>query len=182
MADASRRDTYLPAAVPATAAAARAELRRPRDSHTVEEFIGFRAGDELFALPLALVREILKLPPVTDVPRARPDVLGIVSVRGQVTTVLDVRRRLRIAAAPATVRTRVLLVDGGDEVLGLLVDEVTLVYRLAPDEIELASVLGGEHGAHIAGIGRPRSKAARGEAEPSDEIVTLLDLAALLSA
>lgn len=149
----------------------------------LEEYIGFRAGGETFALSLSVVREILKPPPITEVPRARPDVLGIVSVRGQITTVVDLRRRLKFPAMEVTPSTRILLVEGGDEVLGLLVDEVTQVYRLSPQEVELAStVLDGNVGSHVAGIGRPRVRGLRGEAvQTTDEVLILLDLAALLS-
>lgn len=183
VADASRRDTSWPGADLAGLPGGRRELARAgRDPDALEEYIGFRVADETFALPLALVREILKPPPITEVPRARPDILGIVSVRGQITTVIDLRRRLRFAPEAITPRSRILLVEGGDEVLGLLVDEVTQVYRLSAQEIELASVIGGNMGAHVAGIGRPRIRGLRGEAiKASDEVLILLDLAALLS-
>jgi purine-binding chemotaxis protein CheW len=149
-----------------------------------EEYLGFRADNEMFAISLALVREILKPPPITEVPRARSDILGIVSVRGQITTVIDLRRRLGLRATTPTASSRILLVQGTDEVLGLLVDEVTQVYRLSPHEIEpAASVLGGNVGSHVAGIARPRIRGLRGEVQTVvEEMLILLDLAALLSA
>jgi purine-binding chemotaxis protein CheW len=149
-----------------------------------EEYLGFRVSRELFAVSLALVREILKPPPITEVPRARREILGIISVRGQITTVLDVRRRLNLPAGDPSPTARVLLVQGNEEVLGLLVDEVTQVYRLAPSEIEqAAAVLGSNVGSHVAGIGRPRIRGLRGEVQGGDdEVLILLDLAALLSA
>lgn len=149
----------------------------------LEEYIGFSAGGETFALSLTVVREILKPPPITEVPRSRPDVLGIVSVRGQITTVVDLRRRLNFAPRDVTPQTRILLVEGADEVLGLLVDEVTQVYRLSPQEIEMANtVLDGNVGPHVAGIGRPRVRGLRGEAmQGTDEVLILLDLGALLA-
>lgn len=160
-----------------------ARSRALPSSEDCEEYLGFRADREMFAVSLALVREILKLPPITEVPRARRDILGIVSVRGQITTVIDLRRRLNLHAAEPTVNSRVLLVQGNDEVLGLLVDEVTQVYRLSPLEIEPAtSVLGANVGSHVAGIGRPRIRGLRGEVQnSSEEVLILLDLAALLS-
>ena len=66
----------------------------------VYEYLGFVLADELYALPLTAIREILKVPPVTEVPRAPHDVMGIISVRGRVTTVLDLRRRLRMSESP----------------------------------------------------------------------------------
>jgi purine-binding chemotaxis protein CheW len=77
-------------------------------------------------------------------------------VRGKLVTVLDLRRRLRLGEAPIDRRSRILLVESGaGEQLGLLVDEVQQVWRLALDEIEPATVLGSDQAVHIAGIGRP---------------------------
>ena len=57
---------------------------------------------------------------------------------------------------PLDRKSRILLAETGkDEQVGLLVDEVMQVYRLAENEIESANVLGGDQPAHIAGIGRP---------------------------
>jgi purine-binding chemotaxis protein CheW len=181
--DAPRRDTSLPEPLGARTPGGRRELARAADPNVLEEYIGFRAAEETFALPLAVVREILKPPPITEVPRARPDILGILSVRGQITTVLDLRRRLGFPAQELTPFSRILLVEGREEILGLMVDQVTQVYRLSHLEIEAAgSVLGGEFSTHVAGIGRPRIRGLRGEAmQVSDEVLILLDLTALLA-
>jgi purine-binding chemotaxis protein CheW len=114
-------------------------------------------------------------------------VLGIISVRGQVTTLIDLRERLRVQAAPVSSRTRVLLVDQGDEIMGLLCDRVQQVHRLSEKEVEMASVLGSDAASYVMGIGRPgQLKAdAHGEATPEEtgddaEILILLDPIALL--
>src|SRR5688572_17556007 len=80
------------------------------------EYLVFKLAGELYAAPVALIREILKPPMLTPVPRAPAAVLGIVSVRGPVVTVVDLRRRLRLAEMPSTNRTRILLVNatGGE--------------------------------------------------------------------
>jgi purine-binding chemotaxis protein CheW len=121
------------------------------------EYLAFMLADGAYALPIGEVREILKLPPVTVVPRSAREILGIVSVRGLLVTVMDLRLRLKVAASPACRSGRVLLVTGaGGEVIGLYVDEVLQVYRLTDGEIEVATtVLGGSHADHVAGIGRP---------------------------
>jgi purine-binding chemotaxis protein CheW len=171
MAELTRRDT----AVPAPAKARGREARTER----VQEFLAFGMGGERFALPLAAVREILKVSPVTEVPRARPYVLGILSVRGRITTVIDLRRRLRMTDAPPRRQSRILLVAGGEEVMGLLVDEVFQVYRLAEEEIELSAVVAADISEYVLGVGRPGSSDA--DAEPiSDDILVLLDPEPLL--
>lgn len=172
----------------------------------VREFLAFMLGSESYALPLSCIREILRVPPITEVPRAAPDVLGIISVRGQVTTLFDLRRKLSLPCAPVTQKTRVLLADQGEEPLGLLCDRVLEVQRLTEQEVELASVLGHETSSYVMGIGRPgarkgqtaaargatRRAAARGTAaasltktpevtrDPAHDILILLDPIALL--
>lgn len=152
----------------------------------MREFLGFVVGSEAYALPLSSVREITRVPPVTEVPRGPRDVLGIISLRGQVTTLVDLRRRLSMPESPLTPRTRVLLVERHDETLGLLVDRVLQVYRLREDEVELASVLGSDASSYVMGIGRPGggAKGARGEgrdiAGTDGQILILLDPMALL--
>jgi purine-binding chemotaxis protein CheW len=146
----------------------------------VREFLVFSVGDDLMGLPLASVREILKLVPVTEVPRAPADVLGILSVRGRITTVFDLRKRLRMPAASPTRHARILLIEAKDEIMGARVDAVHHVERLREDEIEPAGVVGGELPDHIIGLGRPRR--ARGEADDSaTTVIVLLDPATLLS-
>ena len=161
---------------------------RQHDRGPRTEYLAFILGGDVYAAPVALVREILKPPPLTPVPRAPYQILGIVSVRGQLVTVVDLRRRLRLAEGPPSRKTRILLVDAtGGEVMGVFVDEVLQVYRLAESEIEpAASALGGEVAGYIAGIARPAIAAAvRGavvstETGPDASVVILLDLRSVL--
>jgi purine-binding chemotaxis protein CheW len=161
----------------ATAAKTRVEKRAARrsgDAGRRTEYLAFGLAGETFAVQIAHVAEILKPPPVTEVPRAPRNVLGVISVRGKLVTVLDLRRRFRLAEAPMDRRTRILLADAGTgEQIGLLVDEVMQVWRLAVDEIEPAHVLGGDQPAHIAGVGRP--------AEAHGDTLILIDLRPILA-
>lgn len=130
--------------------------RRAGEAGKRTEYLAFVLAGETYAVRIAQLAEILRPPPITEVPRAPSMVLGVISVRGKLVTVLDLRRRLRLAEAPIDRRSRILLVDSSaGEQLGLLVDEVQQVWRLALEEIEQASVLGGDQAVHIAGIGRP---------------------------
>lgn len=139
----------------------------------VQEFLAIVLAGELYGVPLAKVREIVTPPPITRVPRAPRDVLGVCSVRGLLTTVVDLRLRLNVHAGEPTRRTRILLIQlEGSEVIGLLVDEVRQVARLAETEIELASsALGGDISEHVRGIGRPSAQNAMGEG-----VMVLLDV------
>jgi purine-binding chemotaxis protein CheW len=134
------------------------------------EYLAFRLGTDTYAVPIGEVREILKLPPVTEVPRAPNDVLGVVSVRGLLVTVIDLKRRLRVAPADITKKGRILLVMGAaNEVIGLYVDEVLQVYRLAEAEVEVSGNALGKLGDYVVGIGRPEGA-----------LLILVDLAPIL--
>jgi purine-binding chemotaxis protein CheW len=169
-----------------TVALAPARIDEPVRQSAIHEFLAFRLGTENYAVPLSGVQEILKPPRITRVPRAQSDILGIVSVRGRVITVIDLRRRLFLPEAPFDKNTRVLLVDAGHEVLGMLVDAVLQVYRLYDDEMELASAVGSDLDEHVMGIGRPRSVRTLGrssaqEREDPNDILILLHVKPLLS-
>jgi purine-binding chemotaxis protein CheW len=134
-----------------------ARRSRGEKSSRLREFLAFNLASDTYGLELARIREIVSPPPITEVPRAASDVVGVCSVRGLLVTVIDLRRRLRLEERPTTRLSRILLgyTDSG-EVVGLLVDEVLQVVRLNESEIELAStVLGGDMSDHVMGIGRP---------------------------
>jgi chemotaxis signal transduction protein len=134
---------------------------------SVREFLVFTVADELYGVELVKVREILSPPPITVVPRARSEVVGVCSVRGLLVTVVDLRVRLGRAQSGGR-KSRILLTDVGEEVMGLLVDEVRQVMRLSESEIEpAAAALGSDVSDHVIGIGRP-----------AGSVVILLDLAA----
>jgi purine-binding chemotaxis protein CheW len=142
-----------------------------QEASQIQEFLAFMLGSDMYGVALSRVREIVSPPPITEVPRASKDVIGVCSVRGLLVTVVDLRRRLRLSESPPTRLSRILLAntDSG-EVIGLYVDEVRQVFRLAENQVEVAaSVLGGEMSEYVYGIGRPPG-----------ELVILLDLGSIV--
>ncbi|MEW5739261.1 MAG: chemotaxis protein CheW [Myxococcota bacterium] len=126
-----------------------------------EEFLAFELGGETYAVPIAVVREILKVGDVTEVPRAPQNVIGLINVRGEMLPLYDVKVRLALAEAPAVVRTkkdvgrgaRVVLLRDPEGDAGILVDRVRGVVKLALSRLESAPHLGRERDA-VAGLGR----------------------------
>jgi purine-binding chemotaxis protein CheW len=93
------------------------------------------------------------------VPRAPSFVPGIISVRGQVIPVLDLRLRLRLAQRPLTKEARILIVTRDSEPFGLIVDGVQQVVRMRDEDVEPPpQMLGGQESEFIGGIGRPRGE------------------------
>ncbi|MFO0584532.1 MAG: chemotaxis protein CheW [Anaeromyxobacter sp.] len=147
------------------------EAARPIAADVREEYITFLLGAEEYAVAIERVREVLRCPPLTEVPRAPNHVRGVVSVRGEVVAVVEPRRRLGLPDAERAPETsRLLVVDVGDGPVGLLVDAVSSVVRLKPGSIEpCPQGIGGASQEFLAGIGRE-----------ADRLFTVLDLGALL--
>jgi len=134
------------------------------------------SGDETYGFPLASVREILVPPPLTEVPRAPKEVLGVITVRGQIITTVDLARILDLHVEKRAPCGRVLLVDSGEELIGVAVERVIQVYRLEPRQIEYASSMGTELSEYVIGIGRVVASSSLG----GGEMLILIDPASLL--
>lgn len=146
-----------------------------------EEFLSFALGSEVYAVALQEVREIVKVPLLTELPRARPDLLGVMNLRGEVLPVYDVRLRLRLSDIPAPIagpdakapprgaRIVVLRMHEGDA--GIYAESVLGVVRLRRSEIEPPPrrVLVGDRDC-VEGIGRVE-----------EQLILLLDAAEALS-
>ena len=111
------------AAVQSTAAADARDERR--------QLLVFELCDTRYAVPVDRVREIVRLRPITPLPRVSAEIRGVISLRGEIVQVIDVRRRLGMPGAEPTRSSRILLVvDDQGSAAGLLVDAVTQVLRV----------------------------------------------------
>jgi purine-binding chemotaxis protein CheW len=143
----------------------------------------FRIGGEDYAVDIMRVREIIQPLPITPVPRAPAFVEGVVRLRGEVIPVVDVRKRFGLAASAATRKTKFLVVHVAGRRLGLVVDEVCEVVRLARSEIRPAPALVGLDAPRFflgvcGGDGRPEVGARRGGS--TGRLRLLLNVKALL--
>jgi purine-binding chemotaxis protein CheW len=119
------------------------------------EYLTFGLGYEEYAIEIDRVREVLKAPVITDVPRAPRHVLGVIMVRGDIIAVFDPRRRLGLPEVDRTDSPRVLVCDDGLGSVGLLVDAVSQVVRLRRSDIEpRPQGVGSVSAEYITGIGR----------------------------
>jgi len=107
-----------------------------RASAETLELTIFAVGDLLCALENLRVREISGLRPVTPVYHAPPHVRGVVNLRGQIMTVIDLGVRFGIGPVPTDRKTRILVVPAGDEDVGLIVDSVEDVMNADPSDLE----------------------------------------------
>jgi len=104
------------------------------------QYMTFKLGDELVAIDVAQVREVLEVSSITRVPTAPAYMRGVVNVRGQATPVVDLRLRFGLPPADDTVHTRIIVMelelDGEPAVLGGIADSVHEVIELDPSAID----------------------------------------------
>jgi len=110
------------------------------------QYLTFKLPDEVFALDIAKVREVLEYTTVTKVPRTPDFMFGVINLRGGVVPVVNMRLKFGMPDAEKTVNTCIIIVevnlDGETTVLGALADSVQEVMDLEPDQIEPAPKIG----------------------------------------
>jgi len=133
------------------------------------QLCAFFVGKEEYCIDLRRVEEILQPLPVTPLPRAPEFIEGVVSLRGTVMPVVDVRKRLGVPLAPGG-KAKLLVCLVGRKRLGLLVDRVSQVVRTTVGELKPAPPLSRE------GL----TPCVLGVCGPPEKLMLLLDVKALL--
>lgn len=100
------------------------------------QVVSFRLHQEIYALNILHVQEIIKALPVTPVPHAHPWIAGVINLRGQIIPLIYLARRLELDVMPAQRSTRFVIVRSRDQSVGLVVDEVLEVLRLHENNTE----------------------------------------------
>ena len=140
------------------------------------ELLSFMLGDEEYALELVRISEIIKLRPITEVPRCPEFVLGVLTLRGVVIPIFDLRRRLGMPVAENTKHTRIIIVTRDDEKVGLLVDRVRDVVKIREGELEPPPpVITGVDLQYLKGIGRAEEEAPARSIEEEEEELKEVD-------
>lgn len=126
-----------------------------RSSDEVEEYLCFKVADEEYALSIMAIKEIIKPREVTEVPRMPRFVTGVISLRGIIIPIMDMRLRLSLAVGEATGRERILVLKTSNGLCGVLVDEVIQVVRIGGSAIEgPPTILDGVDREFVMGLGR----------------------------
>jgi purine-binding chemotaxis protein CheW len=105
----------------------------------VRELLVLWLAGDAYALPVERVREIVRMRPITPVPHVPKAVRGVLSLRGEIVQIIDLRRRLALPDATPEERLqrqRIVVLHGDDgQMAGLLVDRVTEVMRVPADAV-----------------------------------------------
>jgi purine-binding chemotaxis protein CheW len=140
------------------------------------QYLTFKLEDEVFALDIAKVREVLEYTTVTKVPRTPDFMCGVINLRGGVVPVVNMRLKFGMPDAEKTVNTCIIIVevklDGETTVLGALADSVQEVMDLEPDQIEPAPRIGT----------RLRTDFIKGMGKHDNKFIMILDIDKVFSA
>lgn len=122
-------------------------------------WLTFSLGDEDYALDIISIREIIKPREVTEIPRVPDFLLGIISLRGTIIPIFDLKNRLRLGKALISSESRIIVCQDGDFMAGLLIDRITQVTTIADENIEPPpAIFSGVDRAMLDGIGRVNKK------------------------
>jgi purine-binding chemotaxis protein CheW len=134
------------------------------------QYLTFKLSDEVFALDVAKVREILEITTITKVPQTPDFMRGVINLRGSVVPVIDMRLKFGMSATEQTVNTCIIVVeinmDGDITVLGALADSVQEVVELQPESIEAAPHIGT----------KPNTEFIRGMGKHDGSFIIILDV------
>jgi purine-binding chemotaxis protein CheW len=135
-----------------------------------EQLVSFKLGKGTFAVKVANVREIVKVQDITRIPKMPEYVEGVMNLRGQITTVIDLKKRFNIETGDdkgRTAQSRIIVAEIGDNQLGIVVDSVEDVMRVPLQSISAPpkTLASGVDTAFLTGI-----------CKMPDKLIMLLDL------
>ena len=110
------------------------------------QFFTFHLDNELFAMPIGVIREVLELPPITRIPRCPDYMRGVINLRGNAVPVVDMRLKFGMKAVTPSVDTSIIVfeatLEGEKTLMGALVDAVSEVVEMPADTIDEPPAMG----------------------------------------
>jgi len=144
------------------------ENGKPR---TGQEFLTFALGNEEYGIDILKVQEIRGYDKVTQIVNAPGFIKGVINLRGTIVPIIDLRLKFRLGSAEYTAFTVVIILNVSNRVVGVVVDSVSDVIQLDPEEIREAPPLHGEMDTRFI----------RGLATLDERMVILMDIETLMS-
>jgi purine-binding chemotaxis protein CheW len=140
------------------------------DTITTAQYLSFELDDEVFAIDITKVREVLEFVSVTTVPQTPDFMRGVINLRGSVVPVIDLKQKFGISKTEKKINTCVIIteiqLDDDSVILGLMADSVDEVFSLDSEQIEPAPKIGTHlNTAFLDGMGKK-----------DDRFVMLLDI------
>lgn len=134
------------------------------------QLVSFNIGSEEFGVDILKVQEINRMVEITRVPQAPHYVEGVINLRGKVIPIVDLRKRFNLDVKEYDKNTRIVVVDIGGNIMGMVVDSVSEVLRLPSNTIEPPPEI-------AAGV---NSEYIKGVAKLEDRLLIFLDLSKVI--
>ncbi len=139
---------------------------------TSDRYICFNIGNQEYGVPLLSIKEVLGLPEVTPIPQSPSHFLGIMNLRGNIISVMDLRIKIG-AKAVNDAETSVMILDLGEYLLGVVVDQINSVMTInSADVAERPALESNQNTDYILNVYRNKEK---------ERLVLLISIAKALS-
>jgi len=132
--------------------------------------VGFMIGRETYGVPITALHEIVRVPEITAVPDAPDYMEGVISLRGKIVSVIDLRKRFGESQVVSSRRNRILVLEHKNRLSGLIVDSATEVIKIPASDVEPSPTEVLEGGLNcVTGLGKYHGR-----------LIVLLDMTKLL--
>lgn len=124
-----------------------------------EQYIIFSLGDEEYAVPIAIVEEIVRVSNLIKVPKASPFFAGIMDIRGKVVRMIDLSKKLNIRSSESRAMERAIVIQLQGKSVGIIVDKVAHVVHFPPSQVDPPPPsVKGISSKYILGVGKKENR------------------------
>lgn len=133
---------------------------RARQADTNERYLAFQLSAEHYAIPLLQVKEVIEMSPAVPIPKMPNYFKGVINLRGQVISVIDLRVKLQMNKVVDGPKTAIVILDLGPDIsIGIIVDRINSVQAFQQEHIGPApEMLGVTQDQYLAGVARREDK------------------------
>ncbi len=142
-----------------------------KDTRELKEFLCFKLGEEEYAIDVGFVKEIIKNRPLTEVPKTLDFILGIISIRGEVMPIFDIKKLLDIPALIDSINSKIVIIECCNEKISLIVDAITQIAKISTNDIIPTPM-------NLSGA---KQEFIKGVALFNDRMIRMLDLEKILN-
>jgi purine-binding chemotaxis protein CheW len=137
----------------------------------IDQFVVFSVNDQVYGVEILKIKEVVSYQKITPLPNMKGFIKGIINLRGVILPVFDLRQKFKLPDTRYTPFHAIIVMEISGRVMGVIVDHISDVVDLFPEEVQTASNLPrGVQAEYIKGIGKKER-----------ELIVLLDVDRLLS-
>ena len=137
---------------------------------STQRYLAFSLRSEQYAIPLLQVKEVIGMTEPTPIPQTPPYFKGIINLRGQVISVIDLRSKLQLSKAEDGPETSIIILDHASLCLGVIVDSINSVLALSSNDLSAPPDATDLKEAYLTGVARQENR-----------LTLILDIGATLS-